>query len=115
MSGWSDRVQANTVGATPVLMVTGRVVLTAVRSQNLTAADAYVQIFDAAAAADVTIGTTVAAWWELSDPNDPSQGDGLPDGGLVFKLGIVVASTTSATGSSGANQHVRLGIQAGSL
>ena len=39
----------------------------------------------------------------------------LPNGGLVFLNGIVVASTTTATGASGANQHVRLGIQAGSL
>ena len=112
---WSDRVQANTVGATAVRMVAGRVVLTAVRAINLTAADAYLQIFDAAAITDVVVGTTIPTWAVQSDASDPSVGDGLPNGGLVFLLGIVVASTTTSTGSTGANQHVRLGIQAGSL
>ena len=111
MPNFSDVVSANTVGATAVLMVGHKVTVTAIRAQNLTAADAYLQLFDAAAAADVTVGTTVARWWVQSDANDPSVGDGLPNGGLMFQLGIVVCSTTSAINGTGANQHVRLGIQ----
>lgn len=111
MPNFSDVVSSNTVGATAVLMVGHKCTLTAARAQNLTGADAYLQLFDAATAAAVTPGTTVATWWVQSDANDPSVGDGLPNGGLVFLLGIVVASTTTAINGTGANQHVRLGIQ----
>lgn len=108
---FSDVVSSNTVGATAVLLVGHKCAVTAIRAQNLTAADAYLQLFDAAAAADVVVGTTVARWWVQSDANDPSVGDGLPNGGLMFQNGVVVASTTTATNNTGANQHVRLGIQ----
>lgn len=111
MPNFSDIVSQNTVGATAVLAVGHKITLTAIRAQNLTAADAYLQLFDAALAADVTVGTTVATWWVQSDANDPSVDDGLPNGGLVFQNGVVIASTTTSTGNTGANQHVRLGIQ----
>ena len=99
------------MGATAVLLVGHKCTLTAIRAQNTTAADAYLQLFDAALAADVTVGTTVATWWVQSDANDPSVGDGLSNGGLVFENGVVVASTTTATGNSAATQHVRIGVQ----
>lgn len=111
MPGWSNRVNSNSLGATATLIVGHGATLTAVRAINTTAADAYVQLFDKATAAEVTVGTTVPDWVIQSDANDPSVGDGLPSGGLVFENGIVAVSTTTATGSTAATQHVRFGFQ----
>ena len=101
------------VGATAVLARTGPVQVVAVRAfQGGLAADAYVQLFDAAAAADVTVGTTVPTWVVLTDfgAGEVSGGDGLPTHGLVFRNGVVVASTTTSTGSTGATQQVRIAV-----
>ena len=65
---------------------------------NPNAATVYVQIFDAAATGDVTLGSTT--------PNlsiaVPAFGvtDALPSSGVAFQNGIVIAATTTATGSS---------------
>lgn len=111
-AGFGQAVEANSLGATTVLIKGGRCVLTAIRAANTTVADAYIQIFDAAATTSVTLGTTVARWWVLTDfgAGDISVGDGLPTQGLVFENGIVAASTTTATGSTGATQHARFVI-----
>ena len=105
----SQRVNANSLTGTATLIVGHRCVLTAVRALNTTAAAAYTQLFDAALAADVTLGTTLPDWAVRSDASDPSLGDGLPESGLVFVNGIVAASTTTLLGSTGAIQHVRFG------
>mgnify|MGYP001611924135 CR=1 FL=1 len=83
----------------------------AARGLNITAGDAYLHIYDAALVADVTIGTTVPTWVVQADANDPSVNDGLPKAGLVFDLGIVVASLNAITGTTAATQHVRIAIQ----
>lgn len=104
-------IKLTDVGATAVLAQKGRVQLMAVRAfQAGLAADAYVQLFDAAAAGDVTIGTTKPTWVVLTDfgAGEVSTGDGLPTHGLIFELGIVVASTTTSSGNTGSTQQVRL-------
>ena len=103
-------ISSNSMGATAVLIQGTACTLVAVRAINATAADAYVQLFDAALAADVTVGTTVPSWAIQSDANDPSIGDGLPTNGIVFRNGIVAASTTTSTGNTGATQHVKFVI-----
>lgn len=103
-------VKLNSLDATKVLARGGRCILVACHAVNTTGAAAYTQLFDAAAIADVTLGTTVPLWVIKSAANDNSAGDGLPTLGLVFTLGIVAASTTTALGLTGATQHVRLGI-----
>lgn len=108
--GFSALVTANSLGGTVTQVATGAKTLTAIRAINTTAADAYVQLFDVAAITDVTLGTTLPAWVVLSDPNDLSLGDGLPNGGLMFQNGIAAASTTTATGLTAAVQHVRLAV-----
>ena len=108
--GFSALVSANSLGGTVTQVATGTKTLTAIRAINTTAADAYVQLFDVAAIADVTLGTTLPAWVVLSDPSDLSLGDGLPNGGLMFLNGIAAASTTTATGLTAAVQHVRLAV-----
>ena len=103
-------ISSNSMGAIAVLIQGTACTLVAVRAINTTAADAYVQLFDAALAADVTVGTTVPSWAIQSDANDPSIGDGLPTNGIVFRNGIVAASTTTSTGNTGATQHVKFVI-----
>ena len=104
--------RANSLGASAVLVHTGAIILTAAHAINTTGADAYLQLFDAAAAADVTVGTTIPDWVVMSDfgVGLVSQSDGLPTNGLSFRLGLVAASTTTPTGSSGATQHARFVI-----
>ena len=100
----------NSVGATAVLVQKGVVQVTGMFAVNTTAAAAFVQYFDAAAAADVTVGTTIADWVLRSPASSVSDGDGLPTHGLVFLLGVVIASTTTPTGNSAATQHVRTAL-----
>ena len=109
--GYSEKKIHNSLVATAVLSVGHRCALMAVRTINTTAADAYLQLFDAASASDVSVGTTVPDWVVQADANDPSVGDGLPTDGIIFDNGIVIASTTTATGNTAATQHVRLAIQ----
>ena len=96
------------LGATAALVKAGRCSLGGYHLFNTTAAVAYVQFFNAAAAADVTVGTTT-----------PTFVLGLPaSGGATrslyrpsrFPLGMVIASTTTATGSTGATTVVQLDV-----
>ena len=105
-------VKSDSLTGTALLIQTGGLILTAVHAINTTVADAYIQIFDAAAAADVTLGTTVPDWVVMSDfgVGLVSVSDGLPTHGLSFRLGLVAASTTTPTGSTGATQHARFVI-----
>lgn len=99
------------VGATAQLAYKGRCQVVAVRAfQGGLAADAYVQLFDAAAISAVTVGTTKPDWVVMTDfgAGEVSAGDGLPTHGLIFENGVVVASTTTSTGSSGNTQQVRI-------
>ena len=101
------------VNATAQLAYKGRCQVVAVKAfQAGLAADGYVQLFDAAATTDVTVGTTKPLWVVLTDSaaGEASGGDGLPTHGLVFKLGVVVASTTTSTGNTNQTQQVRIAI-----
>jgi len=99
------------VGGTAVLAKSGTLHVTAVRAfQTGLAADAFVQLFDAAAVSDVTLGTTKPTWVVMTifGAGPVSSGDGLPTHGLLFKNGLVVASTTTPTGLTAATQQVRI-------
>jgi hypothetical protein len=88
-------------------------VLKAIRGfQDGLAADAYIQLFDAFSTSGITLGTTKPRWVVMLDfgAGEVSVGDGLPNEGLVFQNGIVIASTTSASGSTGATCQVRLAV-----
>ncbi len=100
MSSHNAPASSTALGATAVLIKSGFQSLGGYHLLNTTTAAAYVQVFDAAAAADVTVGTTT-----------PTFVLGLPASGgaansfakpIKFTLGIVVASTTTATGASAA-------------
>lgn len=66
---------------------------------NTTAAVAYVQIFDKAAVADVTLGTTTP---DMVLGLSANQATYFADMDIVFTNGIVLFSTTTATGSTAA-------------
>ena len=74
---------------------------------NTTAADGFIQLFDALIA-DVTVGTTVPTYVIPVGANGvPSEDFVIP---ILFKIGIVIASTTAVTGATGAIQDVSLRI-----
>lgn len=83
-----------------VLLKTGQALLCSCSYHNTTAADAFIQIFDAAALADVTLGTTVA------DYEIPCAANGVDTVvfavPIEFKNGICVFSTTAQNGSTAA-------------
>lgn len=106
----STLISADSVDATPVSMMKHRCILVWAQAINTVAADSYLQLFDAAAVTDVTVGTTVPTLVVTTDPSDSTRENPLPTHGLVFVNGIVAASTTTPTGLTGAVQHVRLGI-----
>ena len=85
-----------------VLVATGQRLLYGWMVQGTNAAVGYVQVFDAAAIADVTLGTTVPDLVITTESNAIGAGSALslykP---IKFAKGIVIASTTTATGSTG--------------
>lgn len=105
----SQRIDANSLDDSPVVLLIGRRCWLAVAHViNTTAAIAHVQFFDVAAAASVTLGTTVPAY-VLAVPASTSATqafDELPQ----FDNGIAVASTTTATGSTAAITHLRVWV-----
>jgi len=98
---------------TAILVKTGPCSLNSYHIFNTTTAECYVQFFDAAAAADVTVGTSPT--FVLGIPAETAAGLGsgaccaIPKV-IQFTLGLVVASTTAADGSTGAIVSILLGI-----
>ncbi|HSE57602.1 MAG TPA: hypothetical protein VLA99_02780 [Nitrospiraceae bacterium] len=110
----SELLKADAVDATAVLLQKGRLTITAARLFKASAAaDVYLQMFDKAAAADVTVGTTVPDWVVMLDSaaGEVSSGDGLPTDGMTFYRGLVVACTTTSTGSTGSASSVRVTVR----
>lgn len=106
----SRLIESDNLTSVAVLVLGKKCQVTAIRAINTTAAAAYIQLFDVAAAASVSLGSTVPDWVVKSPASDPSDGDGLPTGGWAFENGIVAASTTTATGSTSALQHLKITI-----
>lgn len=94
-------------GNTPVVLAGRHTFVTSMKYVNEDSAIRFLQVFDAATAAAVTVGTTTPDWVLTAGANggdDDFVGDG-----MVFLNGVVVVGTTTATGSTGAGaatQHV---------
>ena len=73
--------------------------LTALKYINEDSAVRFLQVFDAAAIADVTLGTTRQIYILVAGANGSDDYFG---SGLKFDKGIVVAPTTTGTGSTAA-------------
>ncbi len=81
--------------------VAGAFQLSFVNVGNPNATLVYVQFFDAASAAAVTVGTTVPKFWLAVQPTNVANSISFGQG-AVFKLGVVVAITTTPLGSTAA-------------
>ena len=97
---WSPKL-LNGLTSTVTLVTGSGGVLGTVYCYNANGSVAYLQIFDVATAAGVTVGTTVPKL-SLGIPSALASGTGPTSVGIEFVNGIQVASTTSATGSSSA-------------
>ncbi len=96
------------VAATDILVQAGETLLYSVSLHNTTAADAFFLLYNAAAVADVTVGTTAADYIIPNGANAiVNMSFSKP---LHFAKGLVIASTTATGGSSGAAQDASLGI-----
>ena len=91
-----------------ILVQTGETLLFSYSILNNEAAVSYLQIFDAAALGDVTLGTTVADMVLATPASGAIQG-ALPMP-VYFSLGLCIFCTTDSTGSTGASQDVGLAI-----
>ena len=109
MPYYAQTVSSDSLAATATLLVGKAAALLDFHGINTTASLAYIQLFDAVAAANVTVGTTVPRR-VLTVPASGSASDTLPAEGLKFDLGIVAASTTTTTGNTGATTHLRIGV-----
>ena len=103
-----SRVESDSLGGTAVLVVGKGCELGWVNAINTTGAAAFIQLFNAAAAADVTLGTTVP---DLVVPSAASSAGFQTNIETEFPLGIVAASTTTVAGNTGATQHLKIGIR----
>jgi hypothetical protein len=116
VTGGNTLVKVNSLVGTAVLAVGKPCNVVAIRGITTTAAVAFIQLFDKATAAEVTPGTTLPDWVVEVPAGTPvgntSVGDGVPSvAGLRFENGVVViATTTSITGTAAVATHVRLAI-----
>ena len=101
-------VGADALAGTATLIKTGAVSLSGYHIFNTTAASAYVQLYDAATASSVTVGTTVHTL-VLGIPASSGACRSLSRP-LKFTNGIVAASTTAVAGATGAIVAVEFDI-----
>ena len=96
---------------TAVLVRTGSGRITTMELRNINTADAFVQFFDAAAAADVTVGSTSSIPFFIpgSDgTNRSSNAKDFGDRGFFFRKGLVIAATTSETNGTAPSSAISL-------
>ncbi|MBI2007650.1 hypothetical protein HYS85_00220 [Candidatus Saccharibacteria bacterium] len=116
MNYGSTRIQTLNQGAAQTLILGRTCVLTAIRaySNNSQAqylnVHGYVQVFDAAAGADITVGTTSPNWIVPVVSSNVSDGDGLPTMGVMMRSGVVIACTSTPAGATSANLNVEICI-----
>lgn len=103
MAGTPIRVVSFEGAAT--LVRAGECVVTAMKYINEDAAIRFCQIFDAAAAASVVVGTTLPDWVLTAGANGGD--DDYTGNGLIFQNGIVVAGTTTVLGSTAAADNTQ--------
>jgi hypothetical protein len=79
------------------LITAGQIAVTNVSVDNTAAAKTYIQLFDAATAAEVTLGTTVPAYVVPVAPSLPFSIEFA--NGLMFKAGVCYAATNTVDGA----------------
>ena len=99
---------------TVTLVRTGGTVLYGFHAANVNAADLFLQLFDVAAVANVTLGTTVPNQSFLIQKGAASArvaSSQLFDNGILFDQGLVYAVTTAPGGSTGPDTDIELNLQ----
>lgn len=109
MSYGGFKTRTNNVNATKNLIKAGDAALKHVFVKNSAGASAFIGIFDAAAIADVTLGTTIPDY-EIIVADAANGALALPEKGIFFDLGIVIASVTSSAGATGSANGVAVTV-----
>ena len=115
--GWSTYsaqggTSAALLVATPVLVKAGAGTLGDLDLTNSSGATAYLQVFDAATAGAVALGTTAPKLVYWIPPGSPFGGLNKPLGpvGILFSSGIVLAATTTPTGNTAPSPGVAANV-----
>jgi Ca2+/Na+ antiporter len=107
MSLYGGPVAAGALDDSPgILLHTGPTNITSISAHNTTGSDAFIQMFNAAALADVTLGTTVPDYVVPLSANLTTSFDA----SLHFGLGCCVFSTTAIGGSTAAVVDAWFGV-----
>lgn len=93
----SSRIQQLAQGSAQTRIRAGECCLTSIRgyssSLNPNLVQSYIQVFDVATAAEITVGTTSPNWVVQCVSANVTDGDGLPTMGVMIRNGIVIACT----------------------
>ncbi len=102
------------LSSTATAVRTKRTLVKKIFAMNVNSTDAFLQIFDAAAAADVTLGTTTPAQSYLIPKGDGTargaHSVGLPDEGLPLDNGLVIAATTTVASSGAPSSNIEVNM-----
>jgi hypothetical protein len=103
----STMVTKSALTATASVAKAAPCILTYWNISNTNSTTVYVQFFDAASTSGITLGTTAPLFW-IAIPGGSPGGvtDGLAGTGIAFQNGIVVAATTTPTGSTAPSSTV---------
>ena len=110
----SSRIQQINQGSAQTLIRAGTCVLSAVRGYSSNASPAtthsYIQIWDAATAASITVGATSPNWVVACVSSNVSDGDGLPTMGVMIRDGIVIACTSQVGAGNAVSANLNVEI-----
>lgn len=108
---WGYGNTALTGTAVLVLVPSNPLTLTDVAFVNGNTAATFIQIFDAASAAAVTLGTTVpTATIQCSGTSNSGVNSAIAQLNLPITLGLVIAATTTATGLTAPTNPISVGL-----
>lgn len=99
VEGWAPKLLSGLTNTATAVKSSSAGLLGTAYCYNPNASVAYLQVFDAATAASVTVGTTVPKL-SFGIPSALASGIGPGPVGIQFLNGIQVAVTTTATGST---------------
>src|SRR5437773_1076434 len=95
----AEKIVLRDLGAVVAVRSSQRVLLMGVSILNAIAAAEFIQLFDVATAGAVTLGTTVPDY-EFSVAASSSIVPVLPPGGILFRNGLQIASSTAEKGAT---------------
>ena len=109
----AKRLDSDSLTSVLRLIQRGPVHVAAIRAIATSTVTTHIQLYDSAASTTIVSGTTVPDWTVRCAASSPSDGDGLPTGGLLFENGLVALSSTLQVGETAqtvANAHLKICI-----